>query len=117
MISVPRYRFYIYRNGHVRGYPVAGRLGRHRRVRGRISAAAGAGTMILLKVLPLDDPLRFAAADISFLSVFRSTEGEFLLPPGTYFSTAGRGGRVVEDKVKKLVTVEVVPRSAAACFG
>jgi len=27
------YRFYIYRNGHVRGYPVAGRLGRHRRVR------------------------------------------------------------------------------------
>ena len=46
MISVPRYRFYIYRNGHVRGYPVAGRLGRHRRVRGRTSAAAGAGTVI-----------------------------------------------------------------------
>ena len=74
------------------------------------------GVMILLKVLPPDDPARFAPSDISFASVFHSTDGEWVLPPGTYFSTAGRGGKVIEDKIKKITIVEVVPRAAASWF-
>ena len=78
--------------------------------------AAGHGVMVLLKVLPPDDPLRFAPSDISFASVFHSTEGEWVLPPGTYFSTAGRGGKVIEDKVRKVTIVEVVPHPAASWY-
>ena len=88
----------------------------NRRMAGVAKPAAGHGAMVLLKVLPPDDPVRFAPSDISFASVFHSAEGEWVLPPGTYFSTAGRGGKVIEDKKKKITIVEVVPRPAASWY-
>ena len=46
------------------------------RMAGVARPSVGPGVMVLLKVLPADDPLRCAPADISFASVYYSVQGE-----------------------------------------
>ena len=73
------------------------------------------GCWALLKVLPADEPLRCAPSDVTFLSAY-ANEAEYVLPPGTYFSTSGRGGKCYEDRAKRLWVIDVVPCAAASWF-